>query len=60
MELMLLKPVYQQGIHVRSASEAEFAVLKERHDLAGDDAGFTWLIESGGDSFVISAEPAWR
>lgn len=60
VELMLLKPIYQKGLHVRRASEAEFAVLKERHDLAADDAGFTWMIEPDGGSFVVSAEPAWR
>ncbi|PBC97289.1 hypothetical protein SAMN05446589_3906 [Streptomyces sp. OV198] len=60
VELMLLKPIYQKGIHIRPASEAEFAVLKERHDLPAGDAGFTWMIEPGGDSFVVSAEPAWR
>ncbi|MFF3517647.1 hypothetical protein [Streptomyces sp. NPDC002573] len=60
MELMLLKPVYQKGIHVRPAPEAEFAVLKERHDLPAEDAGFTWMIEPDGDSFVVSANPSWR
>ncbi|MFJ1601803.1 hypothetical protein ACIOHS_00220 [Streptomyces sp. NPDC088253] len=57
---MLLKPVYQKGVHVRPASVAEFAVLKERHDLAPGDAGFTRMIETDGDSFVVSAEPSWR
>ncbi|MFB7338130.1 hypothetical protein FNH09_29350 [Streptomyces adustus] len=60
VELMLLKPIYEQGIHVRRASEAEFAVLKERHDLVADDADFTWMIEADGGSFVISGAPSWR
>jgi hypothetical protein len=60
VDLMLLKPIYEKGIHVRRASEAEFAVLKGRHDLVTDDAAFTWMIEPDGDSFVLSAEPAWR
>ncbi|WP_460064946.1 hypothetical protein [Streptomyces sp. YKOK-I1] len=60
VELMLLKPIYPKGIHVRPASEAEFAVLKERHDLPAGDAAFTWMIEPGGESFVVSAAPAWR
>lgn len=60
VELMLLRPIYEKGIHVRPASQAEFAVLKERHGLAAGDAGFTWMIEPDGDSFVVSAAPAWR
>ncbi|MEU1192032.1 hypothetical protein [Streptomyces sp. NPDC005859] len=60
VELMLLKPVYQKGIHVRRASEAEFAELKERHDLVADDADFTWMIEPDGNSFVLSSAPSWR
>ncbi|MFF5182815.1 hypothetical protein ACFY30_03340 [Streptomyces sp. NPDC000345] len=60
VELMLLKPIYEKGIHVRRASEAEFAVLKERHDLPADDACFTWMIEPDGDSFVVSGNPSWR
>ncbi|MET9874367.1 hypothetical protein ABZZ36_07010 [Actinacidiphila glaucinigra] len=40
--------------------EAEFAVLQERHDLPADDAVFTWMIESDGDSFVVSGNPSWR
>ncbi|MFG2951870.1 hypothetical protein [Streptomyces adustus] len=60
VELMLLKPLYEKGIHVRRASEAEFEVLKERHDLVADDAAFTWMIEPDGGSFVISGDPEWR
>ncbi|MER5603642.1 hypothetical protein [Streptomyces sp. NPDC002265] len=60
VELMLLKPIYEKGIHVRRASEAEFAVLKERHELPADDADFTWMIEPDGDSFVVSGNPEWR
>ncbi|MDX2854496.1 hypothetical protein [Actinacidiphila glaucinigra] len=54
MELMLLKPVYERGIHLRRATEVEFAVLQERYDLPADDAVFPWMIESDGDSFVVS------
>ncbi|MGW2781518.1 hypothetical protein ACWC3X_09735 [Streptomyces populi] len=60
VELMLLKPVYEKGVHVRRASETEFAVLKERHDLAADDADFTWMIEPDGNGFVVSGDPEWR
>lgn len=60
LELMLFKPTYPKGIRVRPASEAEFAVLKERHDLPAADAGFTWMIESGGDSLVVSGRPSRR
>ncbi|MFF9819297.1 hypothetical protein [Streptomyces sp. NPDC014006] len=60
VELMLLKPIYERGIHVRRASEAEFAVLKERHRLPAEDAAFTWMLEPDGDSFVVSGDPAWR
>ncbi|MER5409345.1 hypothetical protein [Streptomyces sp. NPDC002769] len=57
VELMLLKPIYEKGIHVRRATDAEFAVLKERHDLPADDAAFTWMIEPDGDSFLVSGDP---
>jgi hypothetical protein len=60
VELMLLKPIYEKGIHVRRASEAEFGVLKGRHDLPADDAAFLWMIEPDGDSFVLSGDPSWR
>jgi hypothetical protein len=60
VELMLLKPIYKNGLHVRRASEAEFAALKERHDLPAGDAAFTWMIEPDGDSFVVSGDPSWR
>ncbi|MFQ6145259.1 hypothetical protein ACLMNJ_19605 [Streptomyces seoulensis] len=60
VDLMLLKPIYEEGIHVRRASQEEFAVLKGRHGLAADDAAFTWMIEPDGDSFVISGDPSWR
>ncbi|MFD5474553.1 hypothetical protein [Streptomyces sp. NPDC127105] len=60
VELMLLKPIYEKGVHVRRATQAEFAVLKERHDLSADDADFTWMIEADGGSFVISGDPEWR
>ncbi|MEU6475458.1 hypothetical protein ABZ858_00970 [Streptomyces sp. NPDC047017] len=59
VELMLLKPIYK-GVHIRRASQEEFAMLKERHDLAADDAAFTWMIEPDGDSFVVSGDPSWR
>ncbi|MFJ2394386.1 hypothetical protein ACIOTI_16735 [Streptomyces sp. NPDC087843] len=60
VELMLLKPIYEKGIHVRRATGAEFAVLQERHDLPAEDAAFTWMIEPDGDSFVVSGDPSWR
>ncbi|MFD1276491.1 hypothetical protein ACFQ51_46495 [Streptomyces kaempferi] len=60
VELMLLKPIYEKGIHIRRATDAEFAVLKERHDLPAEDAAFTWMIEPDGDSFVVSGDPSWR
>ncbi|KPH96792.1 hypothetical protein OK074_0885 [Actinobacteria bacterium OK074] len=60
VELMLLKPVYEKGLHVRLASETEFAVLRDRHDLAADDASATWMIDPGGGGFVVSGTPSWR
>ncbi|MEU1517290.1 hypothetical protein ABZ490_34935 [Streptomyces sp. NPDC005811] len=60
VELMLLKPIYRNGLRVRRASETEFAKLRECHDLAADDAVSTWMIDPDGGSFVLSGDPAWR
>ncbi|MCX4856868.1 hypothetical protein OG426_37535 [Streptomyces canus] len=61
VELMLLKPYYRDGVHIRRASPEEFAVLRERHRLDAGDAQDTWMLEpDGGDSFVLSSTPSWR
>lgn len=60
VELMLLKPVYRDGLHIRRASPAEFASLSERHGLEADAAEWTWMIERDGGSFVVGSRPAWR
>ncbi|MFG1705307.1 hypothetical protein ACFLIM_19135 [Nonomuraea sp. M3C6] len=60
VELMLLKPIYRDGLHIRRASPAEFAELRERHGLEADAAGWTWMIERYGGSFVVGGQPAWR
>ncbi|GAQ54237.1 hypothetical protein [Streptomyces acidiscabies] len=60
VELMLLKPFYRDGVHVRRASPEEFAVLRERHRLEAADAEYTWMLEPDGDSFVVGGRPSWR
>ena len=60
VELMLLKPIYEKGLKIRRAGEAEFAELRERHELSAEDAAYTWLIDPAGGSFVVSGAPAWR
>lgn len=60
VELMLLKPYYRNGLHIRRAGPDEFAVLRERHKLEPGDAEYTWMLEPHGDSFVISGRPSWR
>lgn len=60
VELMLLKPLYEKGLHVRRASDAEFEELRRRHDLVADDASHTWMIAPDDGSFVVSGAPAWR
>ncbi|MFF0097569.1 hypothetical protein ACFYSF_47905 [Streptomyces canus] len=60
VELMLLKPIYEEGLRIRRAGEAEFTELRERHDLSAEDAAYTWLIDPAGRSFVVSGVPEWR
>ncbi|KUO16634.1 hypothetical protein [Streptomyces dysideae] len=60
VELMLLKPYYREGVHIRRASPEEFAILQERHKLDPSDAEYTWMLEPDGDSFVIGGRPSWR
>ncbi|PAZ09867.1 hypothetical protein CLM62_44390 [Streptomyces sp. SA15] len=60
VELMLLKPFYRNGVHIRRASADEFAVLQERHKLEPGDAAYTWMLDPDGDSFVIAGNPSWR
>ena len=60
VELMLLKPYYLDGVHIRRAPPDEFAVLRERHRLEPSDAEYTWMLEPDGDSFVVSGRPSWR
>lgn len=60
VELMLLKPIYEKGLRIRRAGEAEFAVLRERHDLSAEDAAYAWLIDPAGGDFVVSGRPEWR
>ncbi|MER7682673.1 hypothetical protein [Streptomyces sp. NPDC096934] len=60
VELMFLKPYYEEGVHIRRASPEEFAVLQDRHKLTSEDARYTWMLERDGDSFVIAGNPSWR
>ncbi|MHB9862103.1 hypothetical protein [Streptomyces sp. YIM S03343] len=60
VRLMLLKPYYRDGLHIRRATPDQFAVLRERHELEPSDANFTWMLEPDGDSFVIGGNPSWR
>ncbi|MFG3283295.1 hypothetical protein [Streptomyces sp. NPDC048111] len=60
VELMFLKPYYRDGLHVRPATAAEFAVLSERHGIPEDDAVWTWMLAPGDGSFVVGGNPAWR
>jgi hypothetical protein len=57
---MLLKPLYSDGLHIRQATAAEFAVLSERHGIPAEDAEYTWMLEPDGGSFVVGANPSWR
>jgi hypothetical protein len=57
---MLLRPYYEDGVHIRRATADEFAVLRERHRLDDDAAEYTWMLEPDGDSFVVSGTPSWR
>jgi hypothetical protein len=60
VELMLLKPYYRNGVHIRRASDVEFAIIQERHRLKASDAEYTWMLEPDGDSFVVGGRPSWR
>ena len=60
VELMLLRPYYQDGVHIRRATAGEFATLGERHRLAAEDAEYTWILDQEGESFVVSGTPSWR
>ncbi|WP_030693114.1 hypothetical protein [Streptomyces globisporus] len=60
VELMFLKPLYQNGLHIRRATAEEFAVLGERHGIPAEHAAFTWMLERDGDSFVVGGNPSWR
>ncbi|MGI5338070.1 hypothetical protein ACQEVS_12055 [Streptomyces sp. CA-181903] len=60
VELMFLKPIYHDGLHLRRASDVEFETLRERHDLKAEDAEWTWMLEPGNGSFIVSGRPAWR
>ncbi|MFG3310034.1 hypothetical protein [Streptomyces wuyuanensis] len=60
VELMFLKPYYGNGLHIRRATAAEFAVLGERHGIPAQDAAYTWMLERDGGSFVVGANPSWR
>ncbi len=60
VRLMLLKPYYEDGLHIRRATEAEFAELRERHRLAEEDAAWTWMLSPDDGSFVVGGQPAWR
>ncbi|MFJ8492023.1 hypothetical protein ACIRBZ_27295 [Streptomyces sp. NPDC094038] len=60
VELMFLKPIYRNGLHIRRAGADEFAVLQERHRLEPADADYTWMLEPDGDSFVVGGRPSWR
>lgn len=56
---MLLKPVYR-GIRVRPATSAEFEDMARFAGLETDARVWTWMLEEGGNSFVVSSEPSWR
>ncbi|MFD9565243.1 hypothetical protein [Streptomyces sp. NPDC059994] len=61
VELMFLKPYYRNGLHIRRATAAEFAVLSERHGIPADDSAYTWMLEpDDGGSFVVGGNPGWR
>ncbi|MFF3760224.1 hypothetical protein [Streptomyces sp. NPDC002185] len=60
VELMFLKPLYRNGLHIRRATAAEFGMLSDRHGLSAADADYTWILDPEGESFVVSANPGWR
>ncbi|WP_020122727.1 hypothetical protein [Streptomyces canus] len=59
VELMLLRPYYPDGVHIRRATAQDFATLSERHRLTAEDAEYTWMLDPEGDSFVVSGTPSW-
>ncbi|WP_030761715.1 hypothetical protein [Streptomyces griseus] len=60
VELMFLKPIYGDGVHIRRATVAEFAILHERHGIPAENAEYTWMLDPDGDSFVVGSNPSWR
>ncbi|MFF8691209.1 hypothetical protein ACF08W_03285 [Streptomyces sp. NPDC015144] len=60
VELMFLKPLYRNGLHIRRATSDEFGVLSERHGIPAEDAAYTWMLDRDGDSFVVGGNPSWR
>jgi hypothetical protein len=60
VELTLLRPYYQDGVHIRRATAREFAVLSEQHRLTAEDAEYTWMVAPECDSFVLSGTPSRR
>ncbi|WP_240138010.1 hypothetical protein [Streptomyces sp. MUM 178J] len=60
VELMLLKPYYENGLHIRRATAAEFGMLSEQHGIPEQDAVYTWMLERDGGSFVVGGNPSWR
>ncbi|MFE5734215.1 hypothetical protein ACFQ7A_25305 [Streptomyces sp. NPDC056528] len=60
VELMFLKPFYEDGLHIRRASAEEFGMLSERHGIPAKSADSTWMLERDGGSFVVGANPSWR
>ncbi|WP_329274459.1 hypothetical protein [Streptomyces sp. NBC_00691] len=60
VELMFLKSLYRNGLHIRRATAAEFAVLSERHGIPAADAEYTWILDPECESFVVGGHPNWR
>jgi hypothetical protein len=60
VELMLLQPLYSNGLHIRRATSEELAVLRERHGVEPSDAEYTWMLDPDGGSFVVGGIPSWR
>ncbi|MEU9000448.1 hypothetical protein [Streptomyces sp. NPDC048551] len=57
---MFLKPIYEDGLHIRGATVSEFAMLRERHAIPAEKAPYTWMLERDGHSFVVGGHPHWR
>ncbi|MFD9575875.1 hypothetical protein ACFWBI_39500 [Streptomyces sp. NPDC059982] len=60
VSLMFLKPIYEDGLHIRGATAGEFAMLRERHGIPAEKAPYTWMLERDGDSFVGGGHSHWR